>query len=157
VRLRFRVYDSLWRYRPIARAFVRLNSPASSKKQLSRRRLSILLWPCPFVFLLRSPFRGSSAYDQSRLSVPPMTIFGSGLLCLVWVPLVVPLPTSFLLSFFLSRIHFPASLGSSDRYSPSVRSARSCGLPACLRYYGRSDSCPSALLRPVFSGMNSAP
>ena len=29
--------------------------------------------------------------------------------------------------------------------------------PACLRYYGRSDSCPSAALRPVLPSMNSAP
>src|SRR5271166_3197722 len=46
-------------------------------------------------------------------------------------------------------IHLPASLGSSDRYSPSVRSACSCCLPACLRYYGRSDSCLGAVLRPL--------
>jgi hypothetical protein len=46
-------------------------------------------------------------------------------------------------------IHLPASLGSSDRYSPSVCLAPSCGLSACLRYYGRSDSCHGAVLRPL--------
>src|ERR1700722_13954756 len=38
----------------------------------------------------------------------------------------------------------------------SVRYSSRC-LTACLRYYGRSDSCPSAVLRPVVAGMNSAP
>jgi hypothetical protein len=34
----FEGHDRLWRYRPVARAVVRLNSPASSKKRLGHRR-----------------------------------------------------------------------------------------------------------------------
>jgi len=40
---------------------------------------------------------------------------------------------------------------------PSVCLAPSCGLPACLRYYGRSDSFPRRGSSAALAGMNSAP
>ena len=94
------------------------------------------------------PLSGSSALSPSRHLRSTLThlAFRASLSCLGSVSEVIVDKLSSLMSVPVS-IHLPASLRSSGRYSPSVREARSCGLSACLRYYGRSDSCPSAVLR----------
>src|ERR1700730_15263716 len=93
------------------------------------------------ICLLRSPFPGSPTCARSRPLVPPMPT-GLGFL-----PLVEPfpaLPRVVVPSFCLSRLHLPASLGSTGITPASSLLRRLCHLPG-------------AVLRALPAAMNAVP